>query len=171
MDGSEYQKVHFGRVEGRIPDVDLELEARLQAALREAIRRRLLKSAHDLSEGGLAVALAECAIAGGATGGAAYADPTLKAPRFLGAHIDLGSAGPRPDLMLFGEGPSRVVVSLAPENVESFTALLADLPHSNIGRVTAGPLTVIFNGESVVSLPVAQLHEQPETTDRRPHRR
>ncbi len=122
MDGSEYQKVHFGRVEGRIPDVDLELEAKLQAALREAIRRRLVQSAHDLSEGGLAVALAESAIASGAVGGSACADPEGKTPRFLGADVELRAAA-RPDLALFGEGPSRVLLSVAPADLEELLSV------------------------------------------------
>ena len=79
MDGSEYQKVAYGKVEGRVPDVDLQLEVELQRKLRAAIEARLLKSAHDCAEGGLAVALAECCIAGGSTGGAQFADP--EAPR------------------------------------------------------------------------------------------
>ncbi|RPI31818.1 MAG: phosphoribosylformylglycinamidine synthase subunit PurL, partial [Actinomycetota bacterium] len=105
VDGSEYQKVHHGKVEGRVPDVDLALEARLQAAVREAIARRLLKSAHDCAEGGLAVALAESAIASGAPGGAQWTDPTLPKPgrsgRWLGADVTIGAVE-RPDLALFG---------------------------------------------------------------------
>ena len=79
MDGSEYQKVAYGKVEGRVPDVDLQLEVELQHKLRAAIEARLLKSAHDCAEGGLAVALAECCLASGSTGGAQFADP--EAPR------------------------------------------------------------------------------------------
>jgi phosphoribosylformylglycinamidine synthase len=162
MDGSEYQKVHYGRVEGRTPDVDLQFEAKLQAALREAIQRRLLHSAHDLSEGGLAVALAECAIASGSTGGATYSDPAAKSPRFLGAEVRL-PAGARPDLALFGEGPSRVVVTLAADKLDTFSALLDGVPYANIGRVTANTLTVMLNDMRGLELPVQDLHDAYES--------
>src|SRR5664280_855740 len=62
MDGSEYQKIAYGKVAGRVPDVDLQVEVELQAKVRAAVAARLLKSAHDCAEGGLAVALAECAL-------------------------------------------------------------------------------------------------------------
>ena len=162
MDGSEYQKVHFGRVEGRIPEVDLELESKLQAALREAIRRRLVQSAHDLSEGGLAVALAESAIASGAVGGSACADPEGKAPRFLGADIRLPAAA-RPDLTLFGEGPTRVLLTVAAADVQALLAVLGDLPVANVGRVTADRLAIMVNGTGTLQLPVHQLHEAYES--------
>ncbi len=68
LDGSEYQKRWFGgpkgRPAGRIPDVDLAAEVALQGAVRQAIAARLLRSAHDCSDGGLAVALAESCMAG-----------------------------------------------------------------------------------------------------------
>ncbi len=89
MDGSEYQKVAYGKVEGRVPDVDLQLEVELQHKLRAAIEARLVKSAHDCAEGGLAVALAECCLASGSTGGAQFADPETprsgRGDRWLGA--------------------------------------------------------------------------------------
>ncbi len=111
LDGSEYQKRWFGgpkgRPAGRIPDVDLKAEVALQATLREAIAAGLLKSAHDLSDGGLAVAVTECCLAGE-----------------VGATLDLSAApwvaGRRvrawlraSDLALFGEAPTLVVVSVA----------------------------------------------------------
>jgi len=162
MDGSEYQKIHFGRVEGRIPDVDLQFEAKLQAALREAIRRRLVQSAHDLSEGGLAVALAESAMASGTVGGSAYADPDAKATRFLGATVQLPSAA-RPDLALFGEGPSRVLLTVSPADLQAVLTVLDGLPVSNVGRVAAGPLSVMVESKGGLELPVAQLHEAFES--------
>jgi phosphoribosylformylglycinamidine synthase subunit PurL len=100
LDGSEYQKRWYGRVEGRIADVDLAAEIALQRLVREEARRGRLRSAHDCADGGLAVALAECCLAGG-----------------RGAHLDLeavpGRVSGRQDLALFGEAPTRVVVSLA----------------------------------------------------------
>ena len=97
LGGSEYLELLHGRVEGR-PAIDLELERRVQHACLRAIAEGKLRSAHDCSDGGLAVALAECAIIGG-----------------------LGLAGDWPvdgstEAALFGEAPSRIVVSVAVED-------------------------------------------------------
>ena len=161
VDGSEYQKVHFGKVEGRVPDVDLALEARLQAAVREAIARRLLKSAHDCAEGGLAVALAESAIASGATGGAQWTDPELPKPgrsgRWLGADVTIGAVE-RPDLALFGEAPGRVVVTCAPGDLEIVRELAGNLPFAVLGVVTGEGLRCTMGDEELLALPVSELH-------------
>ena len=119
--------------------------SKLQASLRAAIEARLLKSAHDCAEGGLAVALAECCVFSGSNGGAQFGDPDAPRPgrsgRWLGADVDLGSAAAvtgaagRPDLALFGEAPTRVVVTCAPDKVAELEAVLGDLPHRTAGRV------------------------------------
>jgi phosphoribosylformylglycinamidine synthase II len=177
MDGSEYQKVAFGKVEGRVPDVDLQLEVELQHKLRAAIEARLLKSAHDCAEGGLAVALAECCIASGSTGGAQFADP--EAPRggrdgrWLGADVDLGSAaavagtGGRPDLALFGEAPTRVIVSLAPEMLGPLDEVLGGLPRRVLGRVTGTNLRCTMEGKELFTVPVEGLHSAYESLPQR----
>jgi phosphoribosylformylglycinamidine (FGAM) synthase-like enzyme len=96
-----------------------------------------VKSAHDCAVGGLAVALAECCMGSGATGGAQTAAP----PPPLGAAIDLSAAltgaaeragaaqdaGLRDDVALFGEGPSRIVVTCAPEHLAAYESLPARL--------------------------------------------
>ncbi len=178
MDGSEYQKIAYGKVEGRVPDVDLPLEVELQAKVRAAIAARLLKSAHDCAEGGLAVALAECAIASGSDGGAVYADPDSPARlagrgRWLGADVDLGpaaavaGAGGRPDLALFGEAPSRIVVSVAPDKCAALEELLGDLPHRVAGRVTGADLRCTMEGEELFAVPVSELHSAYESLPQR----
>jgi phosphoribosylformylglycinamidine synthase len=184
MDGSEYQKVHYGKVEGRVPDVDLRLEGELQSRLRAAIAARLLKSAHDCAEGGLAVALAECAIAGGATGAAVCADPMTPerlsggAGRWRGADIDLGAeptwapsrevgCGARSDLVLFGEAPTRVVVTVAPECLAPLQAIIGDLPHRILGRVTGAELRCTMSGSELFAVAVAELHSAYESLPER----
>jgi phosphoribosylformylglycinamidine synthase len=161
VDGAEYQKVHYGRVEGRVPDVDLALEVRLQAAVRDAVARRLLKSAHDCAEGGLAVALAESAIASGAPGGAQWADPAMPKPersgRWLGADVAIGAVE-RPDLALFGEAPSRVVITCAPADLEAVRELAGELPFAVLGVVTGEGLRCTMGGEELLALPVSELH-------------
>ena len=176
MDGSEYQKVAYGKVEGRVPDVDLQLEVELQNKLRAAIEARLLKSAHDCAEGGLSVALAECCIASGSTGGAQFEDP--EAPRsrdgrWLGADVDLGSAAAvagaagRPDLALFGEAPSRVIVTVAPELLGPLDEVLGRLPHRVLGRVTGTNLRCTMQGKELFTVPVGELHSAYESLPQR----
>ena len=172
MDGSEYQKVHFGRVEGRVPDVDLQLEVELQVSLRAAIEARLLKSAHDCAEGGLAVALAECAIASGSTGGARFGDPESperlsSGGRWRGADVALPDGDARPDLALFGEAPTRVVVTVAPAQLAALRELLGDLPHRVLGTVTADELRCSLNGAELFAVPVSELHAAYESLPER----
>jgi phosphoribosylformylglycinamidine synthase len=175
MDGSEYQKVLYSKVEGRIPDVDLELEVKLQATLREAIEKRLLKSAHDCSEGGLAVALAECCVFSGSNGGALTADPTAQAGRgrFLGAEVDLPNPSvvtgthDRADLALFGEAPTRVVVTCAPDKVAELEDVLGDLVHTTAGRVAGENLRCTMDGEELFAIPVSELHSAYESLPER----
>lgn len=97
--GSEYLKVMHGLVRGEIPELDMEYEKAVQAMVLEAIRRGSVKSAHDVSDGGLAVALAECCFQG-------------SPGKTIGADIHLQDAM-RPDLLLFGESQSRFIVTVA----------------------------------------------------------
>ncbi len=90
--GTQYAKVILNQLWGMPPALDLDREKRVQVAIREIVNAGLAESAHDLSDGGLAIALAECSFAG------------------VGARIDLAS-DLRPDLLLFHEGPSRVLLS------------------------------------------------------------
>jgi phosphoribosylformylglycinamidine synthase II len=159
LDGSEYQKRWFGgpkgRPAGRIPDVDLAAEVALQAAMREAIAARLLRSAHDCSDGGLAVALAESCVAGKL--GAIVA---LGRPPWVGR-----AAGTRPDLALFGETPTLVVVSVAAADTGRLEDLCAaaDVPCSRLGTVGGGELVITFAGpaESLGAGPAARPVAQP----------
>jgi phosphoribosylformylglycinamidine synthase len=177
MDGSEYQKVHHGKVEGRVPDVDLQLEVELQSKLRAAIEARLLRSAHDCAEGGLAVALAECCVFSGSNGGAQVEDPDGARPgrsgRWLGADVDLGSAAAvtgasgRPDLALFGEAPTRVVVTCAPDKVAELEAILGDLPHHTVGRVAGSDLRCTIDAKELFAVPVSELHSAYESLPER----
>ena len=98
--GSEYLRTGRGLVAGR-PTIRLELEKRVQALCRQTIELGLLSSAHDCSEGGLAVALAECSIPGGI---GFHGGPAL-------ARLPM-----RWDCTLFGERQSRIAVSLRPEH-------------------------------------------------------
>ena len=113
---------------GRPARVDLDAERRLQRLLVAGAARRLLRSAHDCSEGGLAVTLAEAAMGG------------PYAPSGLGASVDLSAIAleTSPEAILFGEDGARAVVSLAPEHVATVVALAGEhgVPVHRAGRVT-----------------------------------
>ncbi|MGD7054440.1 phosphoribosylformylglycinamidine synthase subunit PurL [Sutcliffiella horikoshii] len=113
--GSELQKLTYGKIFGKAPAIDLDVEARRQDELLAAIRAGLVASAHDVSEGGVGVALAESAM--GARG--------------LGASVTLTG---NMTSALFSETQSRFVVSVRPENQEAFEAVVADA--SLVGTVT-----------------------------------
>ena len=129
LGGSEYLKQVHGMVAGRPPHLDVDREKAVQKATRTGIRRGLVKSAHDCSDGGVAVALAECCIA--RSGGV------------LGATVVLED-GLRPDALLFGESASRVLLTVAPEDVETMLTIARDLgaPAKKIGAV-GGRLLVV----------------------------
>jgi phosphoribosylformylglycinamidine synthase subunit PurL len=136
MGASEYLAVVNGREAGRPAPLKLELELNLQKAVRELVRNGLVKTAHDCSEGGLAVALAECCIAGS-----------------LGASITL--AGGLSAEKLFGEAPSRVLVSISPERCASARQVLeaAGVPTIELGQVEGDRLTI----QGDIDVPVAEL--------------
>ena len=127
VDASRY----LGRCEGSPPAPDPSADAALFRLLAECARRRLLKSAHDVSEGGLAVALAESCIAGG-----------------IGAGIAV-PAGRRADEALFGEGGGRVVASCDPSHVADIAALAGEgITVVQVGAV-GGDDVVVDAGGSV----------------------
>src|SRR5437868_10958047 len=117
--GGSHLHLVAGRDYGAPPTPDLALAPRIFAAVHAAIRGGLVRACHDLSEGGLAVAVAEMAFAGGVG-----ADLTA-----LGA-----TDGDLPDAVrLFSESPTRFVVEVRPEQAAAFEACLADVPHARLG--------------------------------------
>jgi phosphoribosylformylglycinamidine synthase len=103
--GSEYLKQVHGLVKGLPPAINLELEKRLHDAVLEAIKKGMIRSAHDISDGGLAVALAECCIF----------DQTNQ--RGLTANIE---SELRADLLCFSETQSRIIISISSQNKKAF---------------------------------------------------
>ncbi|MFN3090882.1 phosphoribosylformylglycinamidine synthase subunit PurL [Bacillus pumilus] len=124
--GSELQKMTEGRIYGKAPDIDLDVELTRQEALLAAIQNGLVQSAHDVSEGGLGVALAESTF--GTDG--------------LGAdiQIDLNS-----EASLFSETQSRFVVTVRPEHREAFAAAVKDA--REVGTVTNDGVFTVKNQE------------------------
>lgn len=126
LGGSEYQALKAGKLGGPLPKIDLDAEARLQRLVLDLARAHLLSSAHDVSDGGLAVALAECCVTG---------------PDLVGVDAEIPGA-PSMAAALFGEAPSRVVVSARPEHEAEITrrAAEANVPLRALGRTTSsGP--------------------------------
>jgi phosphoribosylformylglycinamidine synthase len=131
--GSEYLKLfHDGLVAGQ-PKIDLDVEAHVQRVCLDAARSGLLKSAHDCSRGGLAVALAKCCLAGG---------------RGLDAR-DVAIEG-RIDATLFGEAPSRIIVSTADRAALEALAQGHGVPLLHLGRVSGDRLRVGAQGDWLI---------------------
>ncbi|WP_020619104.1 phosphoribosylformylglycinamidine synthase subunit PurL [Paenibacillus daejeonensis] len=141
--GSELQYVLNGAPSGRPPVIDLDVEKQVQGAVLSAIQQGLVSSAHDLSEGGIAVALAESCMSG-----------------CKGANVSLSSEL-RPDHLLFSESQSRILLSAKPEQAEKLTALLREqgVQHAVIGTVTGSNLTINVNGKPAINAPVQQLEK------------
>ncbi len=126
---------------GRVPRVRPEAARRLFGVVHEAIARGLVRSCHDLSEGGLAVALAEMAIAGGWGADVSLAE----VPREEGAG--------HPAVLLFSESPSRFLFEVRAADAPAFAALFASSPIAEIGVVHESPRLVVRGG-SEPGLPV-----------------
>ena len=132
---------------GRPPLTDLDLEVAVQAAVRAAIAAGLLASAHDLSDGGLGVAVAEGCIASG-----------------LGARLDLPHPADahRFDRLLFAEGGARILVSVAADQAAAWQQVLdaagAALPAQRLGVVSADPtLEISAAGAPLLQVPVSRM--------------
>ncbi|NME98230.1 phosphoribosylformylglycinamidine synthase subunit PurL [Aneurinibacillus aneurinilyticus] len=140
LGGTEYQKLMNGSVFGRPPVLDLEVEKKLQQTVLTAIQHGLIASAHDLAEGGLATALVESAEPG------------------LGAVVDW-NIGLRPDIALFSESQSRVLLSVKPEHMNEVCELAAKNGTScaKIGTVGTDAVSVKINGRELINTPLADL--------------
>ncbi|MDP2529478.1 MAG: phosphoribosylformylglycinamidine synthase subunit PurL [Candidatus Palauibacterales bacterium] len=138
LGGSEYLRTVHGLVAGEPPALDLEEAAALVAFLVEAAGRGLLRSAHDVSDGGLAVALTECAIL--AEGGP------------VGVETELAGDGVSAAALLFGESQSRAALSCAPGDLEPLLELAGrrGVAAARAGRVgpRGGPIRIAAAGRT-----------------------
>ena len=143
--GSVYLRLLHGIEQGLPPAVDLDAEARLARLLRQAIAGSAVHTAHDLSEGGLAMALAEACI-GGIAGGEAG----------LGARVKVDLA----PLDLFSETQARALVAVAPARLERLLRLAEEngVPAQEVGEVGGSELVLAADG-ATLSSPVAKLYE------------
>jgi len=144
---SEYAKEILGALWGYPPELDIEKEATLQRALVAIIRAGLVESAHDCSDGGLAVALVESALPGG-----------------VGLSVRLPGQQVALEFMLFGEDAGRVVLSCDPihlpriKQVAEEYGVFADV----LGETGSGRVEITVDGKSVISASIAELREAYE---------
>ncbi|HUJ25483.1 MAG TPA: phosphoribosylformylglycinamidine synthase subunit PurL [Myxococcales bacterium] len=140
LGGSEYLKAIHGLAAGAPPPLDFAREKAVQKAVRDCVRARAVKAAHDVSDGGLAVTLAEMCFGKG-----------------LGMKLALRGSKLRPDAMLFGEDASRIVVSYAPGEREHVEAICraAGAELLDIGEVRGSALDI----DGMLSAPVAGLRD------------
>ncbi len=149
LSASTYLETIHDLVTGRPPEIDLDLENSVQSFLRNAINHSYINSAHDISDGGLAVSVAESSISSG-----------------LGAHIELPFSQSRLDRLLFAEGGARIIVSISPNQLNAWHALLqkdhdgssGSISSQFLGTVTSEPeLLITQQDKKVVHLSLTDL--------------
>jgi phosphoribosylformylglycinamidine synthase len=141
--GSEYLKVIHDLVRGDAPELILGKEKNLHSMMLEAIKSGLINSAHDCSEGGLAVAFSECCIANN--------------DKKLGAQITELGVNIRADALLFGESQSRIIISCGEQNASKIEELAQKLsvPCQIIGKVSGNKLKIL----NLIDLPLDEIEK------------
>lgn len=150
--GSIYLKTIHNQIKGMPPKLNLELEKSVQLTVLEAIKNDLVNSAHDCSEGGLAVALSECCISNN--------------EKMIGAEIDNLDFDIRNDVMLFGEAQSRIIISCKPENISKIEGIAKEYnaPFRIIGKTKGQSLTIYKNNEKLIAASIYLLKESWAST-------
>jgi phosphoribosylformylglycinamidine synthase len=133
---------------GEVPKIDLELEARVQNTCLKLADECLLQSAHDPSDGGLAVAVAE----------SCFSSLNRTA---VGATIELKDKNLPNEVLLFSESPSRIVISFSPENTEKIQVIAKEngCPFEVIGKVGKEDLNIFINNSEIISSSIFELEE------------
>ncbi|MBV9009160.1 MAG: phosphoribosylformylglycinamidine synthase subunit PurL [Verrucomicrobia bacterium] len=144
LGASRLLKVSYGKKIGPVPQLCFERELAVQNATGDLIRAGLIRSAHDCSEGGLAVALAECC---------------FNAEKLLGADVTLPSQSSLAET-LFNESQSRIIISCRQQDEERVVSELKSrsVPHARLGRVISDELRIEVTGEDFASK-TAELYE------------
>ena len=142
LGASALQQFMTGSIFGMPPALDLEKEKNLQEAVLEAIRQNLIASAHDLSQGGLALAL------------------LTSCKGELGVHVDWES-GIRDDLALFSESQSRILLSTVPQNLLMLEKLMQsrNIPCERVGVVMPGRFDIALNGKFLIQEELPELQQ------------
>jgi phosphoribosylformylglycinamidine synthase len=146
LGASHYLKVIHGKKIGCVPVMDFAREIAMQNALLALIKTGMVKSAHDCSEGGFAVALAESGMCGRG--------------ELIGAEVNLGGGDLRLDQLLFNESQGRVIITVSAEQAEAAISQLnaAGIAAFAIGTTGGAELKILANGASL-SWPMAELYD------------
>ena len=145
MGATRFLKVCHGRKAGKPPRLDIERELAVQNSVRDLIRAGLVHSAHDCSEGGLAVAIAES---------------SFNPEGLLGANVEIGDAAGNAATVLFNEAQSRIVISCAAEDAKKITSMLTSkkVPHRQLGVVAEKTLRIKLAAEQF-SWEIEEIHD------------
>ena len=148
LGGSEYLKEIYSLTRGEIPRLDLDLEKSLHVTVLEVIKKGLISSAHDCSEGGLAVALAECCISNN--------------EKTIGAEIDNLNFNIRADALLFGESQSRVIISSPQESLSKIKEIAGrnKVPFRVIGKTGGDYLRISYYDRKFIDAPLFELDRE-----------
>ncbi len=140
LGGSEYLRYLYNQEKGSPPQIDLNYEKRVQDMCIEAIKKRLVQSAHDISEGGLAVCLAECC---------------LMSPSQIGCSVKLQDPI-RTDALLFGETQSRIIVSVKQDHVKQLHSLAKKkkVKTTLLGESGGNRIIIKHHENKVIDVPV-----------------
>jgi phosphoribosylformylglycinamidine synthase II len=147
LGGSEYLAWIHGVVGGDVPALDLRQERAVQRACLAAIGEGIIKSAHDCSDGGLAIALVECC----------FSSHRREA---IGADIVLTTEGVlSPISLLFSETPSRILVTIAPEDLAALERIARSwhVPYTVLGRVGGTHFRITVDGKRVINASIREL--------------
>ncbi len=144
LGASEYLRWVLREEKGRTPQIDLDYEKRVHQVCLDAIDQELLFSAHDISEGGLAVCAVECA---------------FLSPTNMGCSLDLRS-DLRPDVLLFGETQSRILVTISDKNLEAVLALAEKhkVTAAVLGTTGGDTFKISVNDLSIFEVPVLEAY-------------
>ena len=147
LGASQYLQKTTGRVDGTVPALDLERERAVIGACLRMIQEELVESAHDCSDGGLAVALAE----------SAFSSYRRQA---VGFRVDL-QGNLSPAALLFAESPSRIIISVPEQQLERLKQIAAEnmAPLSVIGRTGGDRMEILVDGKPVIDRPVAEVEQ------------
>jgi phosphoribosylformylglycinamidine synthase len=142
LGGSEYLKVIHNTVSGDCPEIDLDKEEKLQETILSLIRNGLIKSAHDISEGGIVSALAECCI--------------INQEKQIGCEVEI-SIKSRMDFTLFSESQSRIIVSISNSKQKDFELNLkkVGIPFSKLGLVSGKSIVI----KNIFEIPLEELSD------------
>jgi phosphoribosylformylglycinamidine synthase len=152
LGGSEYLKTVHGQVRGVPPRVDLARELAVQQLLPALVAERLVESAHDVSDGGIAIAIAECCFD---TDGLGVA---VDLPAAVGEPWAGAATGAADEQTLFGESAPVIVVSAAAADADAVVARAnaAGIPTRVIGRTGGAHIRIAIDGREALALSVAE---------------